>query len=165
MKIEKIRKTLYKKYINELYNIEGLESLNDEKLEELFYNLSNNINMRWIYIYPDSHKTNESKYTIPIGFLVIGEYPECHPDADYYIVDAYIQPEYRRQNIMSEVLLDYIKTYGGKYCLFIASKNNIAKSFWNSIFEKANYQPIDLSSEPISKPDPHFVHYGYGPKS
>lgn len=164
MNIEKIRKTLYKTYINELYNIEGLELLDDDKLEDWFYNLSNNPYMRWIDIYPDSHINNVSMYSEPIGFLIIGQYPECHPAADYYIVDTYINPEYRRQNIMSEVLLDYIKTYGGKYCLFITSRNDIAKSFWKSIFEKTDYQPIGLSSEPISKPDTHFVHYGYGPK-
>ena len=164
MNIKKIRKTLYKKYINELYKIEGLELLNNDKLEDLFYNLSNNPYMRWIDIYPDSHINNVSMYYEPIGFLIIGQYPECHPDADYYIVDTYINPEYRRQHIMTEVLLDYIQTYGGKYCLFITSRNNIAKSFWDSIFEKASYQKINLSNKPISKPDPHFIHYGFGPK-
>ena len=164
MNIEKIRKILYQEYINELYNIEELELLNDDKLENLFYNLSNNPYMKWIDIYPDSHINNVSIYAEPIGFLIIGQYPECHPDADYYIVDTYVKQEHRRQHIMSEVVLDYIKTYGGKYCLFIASRNNIAKSFWTSIFDKANYKPISLSSEPISKPDPHFIHYGFGPK-
>ena len=43
--------------------------------------------MKWIDIYPDSHINNVSIYAEPIGFLIIGQYPECHPDADYYIVD------------------------------------------------------------------------------
>lgn len=163
--MQNIREHLFLNYMNELYNIEGLQLLSKQKIKNVFYGIINNQHLKWIDIFPDSHKTNHSGYTVPIGFLVIGEFPECHPDTNYYIAEAYIKPNYRKQHIMSEVVLDYIKTYGGKYSLFIASKNDAAKQFWNDVFEKAEYMPIELSKEPIAKPNPHFIQYGWQPKN
>ena len=162
--MQNIREHLFFAYMNELYNIEGLALLSEQEMKNIFDEIVNNRYLKWIDIFPDSHKTNESKYTIPIGFIVIGEYPECHPDTDYYIAEAYIKPDYRRQHIMSEIVIDYIKTYGGKYSLFIASKNDTAKQFWQKVFERANYTSLLLSEEPIREPNAHFIQYGYKPK-
>ena len=162
--MQNTRNYLFKNYINELYTIEGLEQLSDEKINELIEDTVNNPYLKWIDIFPDINKENHSEYSVPIGFLIIGESPECHPDTDYYIMDTYIRPDYRRKHIMSEVVIDYIKTFGGRYSLFIASKNDTAKQFWQKVFERANYTSLWLSEEPIREPNPHFIQYGYKPK-
>ena len=162
--MQNIREHLFFSYIHELYNLEELALLSEQEMKNIFDDIVNNRHMKWIDIFPDSHETNESRYSIPIGFLVMGEYPECHPDTDYYIAEAYVKPGYRRQHIMSEMVIDYIRTYGGKYSLFIASQNDAAKQFWTNTFERAGYMPLELSEEPIVKPNSHFIQYGYQPK-
>ena len=152
-----IRKQLYVTYMEELYTIEGLELLSEHKLNEYFTDIIENPYLEWIDIYLPN--LNE-----PVGFLVIAKYPECHPDADYYIAETYIKPEYRRQNIMLTTVSNYIKNHTGIYSLFIASKNDVAKKFWERVFKNVNYVPIYLSEEPIREPSPHFIQYGYKPK-
>ena len=159
-----IRFELYQNYINELYKIEGLDLLSNQEIQKRFKDLYLNPYLKWLDVYPLTVYPDMDLGSLdmdPVGFIVIGSFPECHPDADHYIVEAYIQPDYRRKKIMFDKMVDYIQTYGGKYCLFVASKNEIAKEFWNRVFKEVNYVPMALSEDPI--PDPHFIQFGYQP--
>ena len=61
---------------------------------------------------------------------------------DKYIQGLYILPEYRRKGYGKKAILDYISKYGMLKDLTILNTNNVALSFWNSLFnlevEKAN---------------------------
>ena len=154
---------LFANYINELYDIEGLPRLSKTEIQNLFNWIYNNPYFKWIDV--RNLCTSSMSNDDVIGFLIIGEEKECHPQADYYIAETYIMPEYRRRHIMSEVIMDFIKTYGGKYCLFIASQNSIAKQFWQKIFQQTNYVQFNLPERTNIEPNPHFLQYGYMPNS
>ena len=158
------RLELFRKYIQELYQREGIEIPEGEDMVEKFRSIHSNPFMKWKDIYPDGHSANAKNApegVLPIGFIVIGQYPECHPDADVYIAEAYLDSEYRRQHIMTKTIKELVTMCGGTYCMFIASKNDVAKIFWNKVFTDVGYVQFELSQDPISKPSPHFILYGF----
>lgn len=105
---------------------------------------------RWI----DIEKDDE-----PIGFLMIGTGENCHPDADYYIADAYIKPEYRRRGYMSGVLREVIDKHPGIYCLLILNENSIGKIFWYTFFRREGFKPHYLSD--VGTGDELCTQYGW----
>ena len=68
-----------------------------------------------------------------VGFIVISKGADRHPGCDYYIIDAYIEPESRRKGLMKKAILEYARTHKGKYCLEIINNNIAARKFWKSI--------------------------------
>lgn len=80
----------------------------------------------------------------PVGFLVIGYGDNCHPDADYYIEEAFVSSEYQRQGLMTKTIEEYITAHNGTYCYFTLRKNQYAKEFWEKIFRKLGYTPVTL---------------------
>ena len=80
----------------------------------------------------------------PVGFLLIDHGYNCHPDADYFIQETYVKPEYRNQGLMTTAVSKFIQEHGGTYCLFILNNNKNAYQFWHNLFAKLNYKPKDL---------------------
>ena len=75
-----------------------------------------------------------------IGFLVTSVPPECHPDADYHIAQAYVKPEYRKQGYMTKAVHKQLKAFKGIWCLLILKDNEYAHQFWRKTFESAGYK-------------------------
>ncbi len=96
------------------------------------------------------------------GFMVLGIAPNTHPDTNYFIAEFFIKKEYRRKNIGSKYVLDFIKTHPGKYCMFILDKNEVAKCFWFETFNRAGYKPIKLKD--VGCCPPYATQYGFAPK-
>ena len=158
------RLELFTKYIQELYQREGIEIPEGEDMIEKFRSIHSNPFMKWKDIYPDGHSANAKNApegVLPIGFIVIGQYPECHPDADVYIAEAYINPEYRRQHIMTKTIKELVTICGGTYCMFIAAKNDVAKIFWNKTFNDLGYTKYNLSTHPVSQSHANFILHGF----
>lgn len=150
-----IRFQLISDYLDELQTIEGLPEITYIKKQEFYQEVLNSKTTNWIDIYPQNEGTN------PIGFLIIGYPPNCHPNANYYIEEAYIQPKYRCQHYMTSTATRFIKAHPGIYCLFILNNNQIAKHFWFSIFTKLGYVPCPLSD--VGAGDEHCTQYGFQP--
>ena len=138
-------------YIDELQDIKKVPRLNRWQLEKLYLEYINTECSDWIDIFSDNGKL--------IGFAIIGYYPNCHPDAEVYITEAYIIPEYRRQGYMHKTITQYIKNNHGTYCLFIVKNNDIALQFWQKVFADNGYKQIELAD--IGAADDYCIQYGF----
>lgn len=127
-----IPKKLYESYRSELegYRADSIDETVEETLS--LYDTPYNANI----LIRDGNQL--------AGFLIIGESPNCHPDCDYFICQAYIKPEHRRKGLMTETLRKFIKEHPGTYCLDVLYGNVYARSFWFKFFKRAGYTDIDL---------------------
>ena len=148
----KTRLELFSDCLDYLDSLTG-EHSSPNKKKTYYYSTRNNPYAKWIDIV-------DSDLNKPVGFLVIGTDPNCHPDADYYIQEAYISPEYRRKGLMSKAVSDFIKEHEGTYCLFIIDNNEIALKFWSAVFKKTKYKSVNLSEIRVNGP---YSLYGYKP--
>ena len=130
--LERLR--LFTWYENELDMING-EPVNDVPIIDLFCTLYTLKDTDWIDI-----KVEDGR----VGFLVIGYGNNTHPDADYYIQEAFVMNGYRKRGLMSRALSDYMKDHEGCYVYYVLRKNMEAKYFWNSFFKKAGYHIYPL---------------------
>ena len=86
-----------------------------------------------------------------IGFLVLGQKPECHPAADFHICQSYVKPKYRKQGYMTKTVHEQLKKNKGVWCLLILKDNKYAHKFWQKTFESAGYEWTFLM--PVVFPD------------
>jgi predicted acetyltransferase len=130
------RRTMYMNYVKYMRKLCGTEFdireclLNFEKVHNRGLD-----DVKWIPVMGDGEE---------VGFFLIGTAPNCHPDADFYIEDAYIIPERRRKGYMETAIHAFIKDNPGKYCLFIVDNNKVAKKVWPRIFANCGYAPLEL---------------------
>lgn len=125
--------TLYEDYLRELeeYEEEPFNTTAEEVLGEYRAERCNMINLLF----------DEGKLA---GFLIIGTAPNCHPDCDYFIGQAYVRPESRRKGIMTSALSDFERKHHGRYCLDVLFRNFPARMFWFKRFKELEYTPITL---------------------
>lgn len=150
-----IRFQLVSEYLDELQAIKGLPKTTEIKKYEYYQEVSNSKTTSWFDIYPSKEETD------PVGFLIIGYPPNCHPNADFYIEEAYIQPKYRQQHYMTTTATRFIQAHPGTYCLFILNNNHTAKRFWIALFAKLGYVPCYLSD--VGAGDEYCTQYGFTP--
>ena len=79
-----------------------------------------------------------------VGFLVMGYGANCHPEAKFYIEEAFVMPGYRHRCLMGNTLRKYMQTHEGTYCYYVLKKNKNALNFWKHLFEKEDYKPCLL---------------------
>lgn len=168
---EQIRYNMFRDYLQELQEIEEYRYMSDEAILESYINARSGVTEFWMDIYPDEADkcaARRTKHDI-IGFWILGKNGNCHPDADYFIAEAYIKPEYRREGIMSDRISDWIEKHrktgnrNGKFCLFVLSKNEVAKKFWKHVFDRCGYEPYKLS-DIADDLNGHLIQLGYKPK-
>lgn len=148
-----IRYRLLSDYLDELWSIKGLPPMPEAEKLKLYTELTGTAYTHWI----DIRKEKEI-----IGFLIIGTAPNCHPDADFYIEEAYIIPDFRRKGYMSAAVSEFEKAHKGTYCLFVLNENTPAKLFWEKFFQKLGYQPCFLRD--VGAGDEYCTQYGFEPK-
>lgn len=146
------RKQMFFQYLKELYSISGSPLLTREQQEQLYRQCFMD-GAQWIDI------TNGKGQVI--GFIIIATHPNCHPDADWYIQETYIVPEYRNQGYMSRWVSKWLSEVQATICLFILNKNTCALRFWQHIFHKNNYVPVHLADVIYIK---DCTQYGFKPK-
>lgn len=139
-------------YLDELWAIKGLSPQSQMEKMEFFREITSNDYTQWIDVQADNEL---------IGFLIIGTAPNCHPDADYYVEEAYIKPEFRRKNYMFSAVSEFVQNHKGVYCLFVLDRNNAAKSFWKKAFAKNGYLPCYLRD--VGAGDEYCTQYGFKP--
>lgn len=153
MRKTKVRFKMFCDYLNELQTIKGLSPLKNKQLKKMYKNYISETNTKWIDIFADELKKDI------IGFLIIGYPPNCHPDADFYIEEAYVIPEFRRQKHMSLTVSRFIEANEGIYCLFILNNNIPARHFWPEVFAKHGYSQFELID--VGAGDEHCRQYGF----
>ena len=79
-----------------------------------------------------------------VGFLIIGQKPDCHPDCDFFICQAYISPEYRNKGLMTNALNEFVNGNKGRYCLDVMFRNHLARAYWFKRFKEMGYIDITL---------------------
>lgn len=98
------------------------------------------------------------------GFVVLSEYPNCHPDADLFIAHAYVEPEHRRKGLIRQFFRGLTADGKPSFCLLLLNKNGSAREFWNRLFASEGYAPIRLE-EGHTSVDPALASpYGFAPE-
>lgn len=146
------RNELIQNYLIEMQNIKGLPPYSKEELDQACQEYFEDSNVEWVDVFSDEGDI--------IGFIIIGYTPNCHPDADFYIEEAYIQPEYRRKRYMFRAVSKFLKYNGGTYCLFIVNTNTPALNFWHKVFRENEYAPVELTD--VVPVEPYLKQYGFG---
>ena len=141
------------KYINELQTMKGLPVYSCSEFSSIYYSYINEKDSEWIDIYSEDNKR--------IGFLIIGRSPNCHPDADFYIEEAYIHPRYRHKGYMRGIVSKFVKHYKGTYCMFILDNHCYAKMFWSNLFSSLDYTMCHLDD--IGAAAKGCTQYGFSP--
>lgn len=91
-------------------------------------------------IWVDIYKTADI-----VGFFIIGTSADnCHPDCDYYISQAYLDPAYRKQGLMTSTAVDFIDEHQGLYGYDVLKDNQYADFYWKKMFKSVGGRPIDL---------------------
>ena len=139
-------------YLDELWEIKGLPPQSQLEKKSFFAEVTSNDYTQWIDVWERDEL---------IGFLIMGAAPNCHPDADYYVEEAYIKPAFRRKGYMSSAVSEFIQTHKGVYCFFVLNKNNGAKTFWSKLFVKLGYGPCHLRD--VGAGDEYCTQYGFKP--
>lgn len=130
------RYRLYRDYISEIEEIIGAP-FNESKQEQ----------KQWCtdYLQADYSTWIDITYDGKIvGFLIITQAPECHPDCDYFIAQSFVSKDFRRKHLMSNAVYQYVTTHKGCYCLDILNANTFAYDFWFKMFKDLGYKPINL---------------------
>ena len=140
---------LFNSYLAELYEINGYLP-GCGTFRDRFESVWEAEDSMWYFLY---HKDEM------VGFLIIGTGENCHPDADFYIEEAYILPTYRNQGLMRDFIQPFILKNKGIYCMFILKNHNKAISYWKHIFKEVGYQPYELPL--IGDWDDNVIQYGW----
>lgn len=89
------------------------------------------------------------------GFSIIGYFQNCHYEADLYIEEFYIKPEYRRKGIgkkFAHSIIESNKNHIEKadnVCFFTMKGNDRAITFWKNVFSAWDLLPVpDTSNAP-----------------
>ena len=141
-------------YLDELNAIQGDSTVHGERYAQWFDGLVESVYdgyTDWITL-----QDKQGQYA---GELLIGKRPNCHPDADYYIEEAFTVKSARRKGIMTAAVTEYVKSHPGIYCYFVLTKNHAAARFWDKVFISLGYEPIELRD--VGAGDPDVVQRGY----
>lgn len=144
----------YRKYVRELDEIQGItydHHVADKLYEELLEDTWN----FWIPV------TQGRKV---VGFFTMCSKPNCHPDADYFLRDAYVRPQYRGNGAMKKAVMRWLKLYPGKYNVIVLNKNYPAYNCWQKVFAEAGYEPFELRELEEFKDVPEMTMMGFQPK-
>ena len=142
MTLYAMKQQLYIDYIKELntFRKEGEPIMPESHAIAVFDFYVNTKDAKWINIFAD--------YGELAGFLIIGKHnKEVHKDADYAVAQAYIDPKYRHQGLMTDAVKDYVGRHPGVWSLLVMQRNDYAKEYWPNLFEKigARSIPMDMS--------------------
>ena len=138
------KQMMYNKYFRELEQYMDdsakIKGIPDEHIKLICDEYINSPNVSWKNIFNDKNEI--------VGFLLMGkDYEDDYIQSDYFILEAYVLPEWRRKGLMSERMKRYINNHPGKYAALIYTKNKNAATFWNHIFESNGFKAITTNTE------------------
>lgn len=138
--LDDFERELYWEYKNELWKIGGEHAWSREAVDGWYSDIIQNEDLFVVRVLVDS---------IQAGFIFIAVNVDCHPDADYYVQDCYISPEFRRNHLMQTAFQMFVYAHHGTYCLYLIDSNQTAIGFWGRQFDIISYKevPIDDYSD------------------
>ena len=121
------RDRLWKSYIEELkfYNPTLLSQTAEDMLAS-YENVSHFSDLTWIDLYDGPEV---------VGFILIVSGSHCPEDADYFIMEAYIQGTHRGKGIVYKAIDSIFKENPGKVGLYILNSNLVAFKFWYKVLK------------------------------
>lgn len=144
----------YRKYMRELNEMQGItydHTIADQFYEELLEDTWN----FWVPV------TQGRKV---VGFFTMCAAPNCHPDANYFLRDAYVRPQYRGNGAMKKALMRWLKLYPGKYNVIVHNNNYPAYHCWQKIFAEAGYEQFELRKLEEFEEVAGITMFGFQPK-
>lgn len=70
-----------------------------------------------------------------VGFVIFEKIPNDIPYMDWFIMESYVEPKYRRQGIMSKGVKDFISDHKIKTIGYVTlPQNNTADRYWRNFF-------------------------------
>ena len=156
MTVYEEKQELYRRYVNELEQYAPLPCRNTAEIREDCDYYINTPGAAWINIFdPETDKL--------AGFLIIGKSPEeKHFQTERSIAQAYILPKYRRRGLMTKAVKDYVSRHRTTYSLLVLKKNTYAAAFWENLFGKMGYRPMEIFEMDIMDKD-DIIQYGFEP--
>ena len=77
----------------------------------------------------------------PIGFVMLGDFPNSFSKHDLYIQEFFIKNEYRQKGYGREAVKRITETFKDfDFSLFIIEKNSPAIRFWDTVFMQLSYE-------------------------
>lgn len=153
---------LFEEYFKELEGFMDKKNYTNKEVQEWFWLYHRKNCYEWINIY----YANQI-----VGFLVI-ELPKTLKAkekleitfglSDYFIAQSYIKKDYRRKNLMSSAVKQYVKQHPGKYGMIWLKRNAAAHKFWKHVFQDIDYTQTGLKLQYQLNPDEMSV--GFEPK-
>ena len=136
------RKRLFKEYLAELAPFEHIQT-SEQDFKEQWKDRSSRPFSEW-------HDIKAKGKTV--GFVIMGWGDNCHPDADFFVQDVYIRPEFRQQGLVRKFMENHFSKHPGIYCLLILNENTIAKMVWTKLFTNAGFSPCWLADVGVTGP-------------
>ena len=153
MELNERRAVLYVTYLSDIeeFNItKNTDTLKEKWQEAMDY--IHDKDFDWVDIYDNSEE--------PIGFIIVGHAEQCHPDADIYLADFFIDYRHRNKGIMTKEIKKILK--GVKTCCYFVQKNNNYAQRWlNRIFLDDNFVSVKLNKSCIDFSDEDRGFYGW----
>ena len=94
------RKRIFKEYLAELAPFEHIQT-SEQDFKKQWKDRSSR---------PFSHWYDIKAKGKTVGFVIMGWGDNCHPDADFYVQDVYIRPEFRHQGHIRKFIIRGKKT-------------------------------------------------------
>ena len=149
------KRELYRQYIRTLDEMVGRtykQQSADELYEELFEDDCENY---WI----DIQYCEQT-----VGFFTICTPPGCPQEADFFLRDAFISPQYRRKGLMKQAVTQWIKEHPGVYSLIVLNNNTPAYNCWMNIFKKCDYFSFEIDTMGAFEDIDSITVFGFMPK-
>lgn len=153
MSSKKQKHKLYKEYLQDLEAISGPFNATASEKRQWCSHYFDKDYYHWIDIIYDEHV---------VGFLIMAQKPDCHPDCDYFIAQSYVKLKYRHKHLMTNTVHEFVTKHKGKYCLAILNENKFAYKFWFQLFKDLCYKPMKLSETENTFED-DVTQYGFEP--
>lgn len=138
------REQLYYDYVTELkiYN-PNLIFVDNDQIFKNYKEVAAFTDLEWIDIYAGMEC---------VGFILLANGPHCPVNYDWFIMECYIAPEFRRRNLMTDALNKLFSSHHGTFGLFILSANIVASIFWNKQLSRTAISPnLQLKRIPVDK--------------
>lgn len=129
------RQELYHNYLNELKMFNpNLILLKAEDIFKNYKEVSQFRDLEWIDIY---HGVEI------VGFILLTNGPHCPVAYDWFVMECYVDPKYRRKHLMKNAMQKVIQSHPGTFGMFILSKNKVAADFWNNFIQRKEPKSVD----------------------
>ena len=142
MNKQKIRRNLFQQYLSELDTYRIVPRPEPQSVQKKWFDeYWNDKGCKWHDIIVNDQL---------VGFLITSDWlPNCHPDADYAICEAYVLPDYRHQGLMSDYVKQFVCENRGVYCLLVIHGNVYGKQFWMKLFRNLSAKDVMLSDSAV----------------